>query len=160
MDSAVLLKKLIDSNNEEMSLYRAYKDAIDNSYATPEEAFNQCIYDLKMMSQAQYDFGWLTREARLFEVTRRDYRELCDMVCAMLGDKINDLCYQPIYVKPSNFEDYCPFGGTDIVMYCKHPFSVGDGVSNSDKEMYTIEDVKLEKSPYYEIFIHKLEKIR
>ena len=104
MDSAVLLKKLIDSNNEEMSLYRAYKDAIDNSYATPEEAFNQCIYDLKMMSQAQYDFGWLTREARLFEVTRRDYRELCDMICAMLGDKINDL--SPILTSVSSKKKY------------------------------------------------------
>lgn len=158
-NDSVLLKKLIQSNNEDLIIYRAYQDVMSVS-DNPNQDFIKCIEDISDLSNYQYNYDYLTKEAKILNIYRRDMQQLCDMVCAMLGDKINDICYQPIYVKPSNFEDYCPFGGTDIVMYCKHPFSVGDGVSNSDKEMYTIEDVKLEKSPYYEIFIHKLEKIR
>lgn len=160
MDAAILLKRLIDSENTDTTIYKAYKNAIDNSYQSPNEEFTKCIEGLKILSQTQYDFKVLANESKLFDLSRRDYRELCDMICFMLGDKIKDLCIKPIFTKPTQFEDYCPFVKNDIVIYSIKPLTPGFRIVNDDKETYHIIDSKLETTPYYEIYCHSIERIR
>lgn len=160
MESAVALKKLIDSNNEELSLFKAYKNAISSNFNSPSEAFTQCIKDLITISDAQYDFDWLTKEAKVLEINRRDFRNLCDDVCIMLGDKLQELCIKEVITKPSKFEDYCPFSSEDIVMYTTKPVdTTRSSTIFHDGNKYNLIDCKLESTPYYNLYVTKLELI-
>lgn len=157
MEAGILLKKLIDSDNKDSLLYKSYQDSLNSGFTTLEEAFDTCIEDLKKLSDAQYDFDWLTKEAPLLGIKRNDCRDLCDHLCFMLGAKIEDLCYKPVFTKSSNY-DNCPIRA-DLVMYCKHPFAADTGITSYDRDNFTIISSKLEETPYYKVYIHEIEKI-
>ena len=156
-NAGVLIKKLIDCKNEEIELYKAYKHAI-SSYESEEDAFNQCISDLKMLSSGQYDFSWITREAKLLSINRKDYRELCEIVSEMLGSKIKNVCIKCVCVTDTNFEDYCPHSSGDFIYYTAKPIDVGETTQvKFDGDIYETVSCKPERTPYYEIYGTYLE---
>lgn len=165
MESSVLLRKLISDGNDSISVYRAYQDTINNSYTTLAEAFNQCVLDIKITEEAQYDFNYLMREAERLttifgeKVTRKDYRDLLEEICQRLGDKITDVCCKPVFTKPSKSE-YCPFNNEALVVYCTKPMTIDSAIINDDdRESYKIVDVKIEDTPYYRVYCHSIEKL-
>jgi hypothetical protein len=160
MESIELLKKYMNETNKDTILHKCYADSMRENYSTPEEAFKICVDDIKLMSTVLYDFQVIKTEAKSFNISRPDYRELGEHVCKLLGKKVTEVCYQTIFVEPSNFEDYCPFGGKEIVMYCVRPYDAGKIIISSDRDTYKIETVRPEITPYYEIYIHKIEKIK
>lgn len=156
MDKAILLTRLTKCEDENNELYQCYKDATKKYFDTEEKKFNQLIKDIKYLSNIQYDFSKLSEGAKSFDITRRDYRELCDMVCMIIGDSISDLCNHTrngIITSPSKFEDYCPFYSNDLVVY-----------GNSDNKVFLYEgkkyyliETKVEETPYYTIHCSSIE---
>lgn len=156
MDKAILLTRLTKYEDTNNPLYQCYIDATQKTFDTEEKKFTQLINDIKYLTEIQYDFSLLSKGADIFDITRRDYRELCDMVCMIIGDSISDLCNHTrngIITVPSRFEDYCPFYSNDIVVY-----------GNSDNKVFMYEgkkyyliETKLEETPYYTIKCSSIE---
>jgi len=156
MDKAVLLTKLIQSQDNPSDLYEYYLDATSRVFESETDAFNKCVKDLKVLSDMQYDFEWLKYEAFSFGVSRRDYKDLMDSVCVLLGERINELCKltrNGIVTSPTQFEDYCPFNHEDLVLYAIYNINSVE----YDGNMYSVVDTKLEETPYYTIYCNKLE---
>lgn len=157
MDKAILLNKLINAE-QSSKLYDCYINATSNNFENETETFNICIADLKFLSEKQYDFEWLKKEAADFGVSRRDFKNLCDSICVLLGDKINELCKYSktgIVTKPTRYEDYCPFTSEDLVVYGKNNllYITYDGYD------YNIIETKLEETPYYTIYCSTIERM-
>lgn len=156
MDKAILLTKLNKCEDESNIVYACYINATSKSFENDIIAFEQHIKDIKVLNAIQYDFTILSEEASKMELTRRDYRELCDAVCMIIGDRINELCKyskEPIITKPSQFEDYCPFPNEDKVVY--------GSVNNSFRffgETYIVVNTKLEETPYYTIWCNEIDR--
>lgn len=156
MDKAILLTKLNKCNDESNIVYACYINATVKSFDNDIMAFNQHIKDIKILNAIQYDFTILSEEARKMELTRRDYRELCDAVCMIIGDRINELCKhsrEPIITEPTHFEDYCPFANAEKVVYGNVPVNF-----KYFGEYYKVIDTKLEESPYYTIYCSEIER--
>lgn len=157
MDKALLITKLNKCEDTNNVLYNCYSNAFQNNYESLSEEFDQHIADLKTISEIMYDFDSLTTESAKFGISRRDYRELCDMVCTIIGDRINEICKQskePIITKPSKFEDYCPFTSDDMVVYGNI-----DRLFKYDGEIYRVVESKLEETPYYIVYCNSIERI-
>lgn len=157
MDKAVLLTKLTRCEDESNIVYACYINATSKSFENDIMAFEQHIKDIKVLTAIQYDFTILSEEAAKMEITRRDYRELCDAVCMIIGDRIDEICRhsrEPIVTKPSQFEDYCPFSHADKVVYGNV-----DDKFRFFGEMYKVVDAKLEESPYYTIWCSEIERM-
>ena len=156
MDKAILLTRLTKCEDENNELYQCYKDAIQKYFDTEEKKFTQLIKDIKYLSNIQYDFSKLSEGAKSFSITRRDYRELCDMVCILIGDSLTELCKYTkdgIVTAPTKFEDYCPFYSTSLVVYGSN---IHDTVKYEGKT-YKVLDTKLEQSQYYSIYCSTLD---
>jgi hypothetical protein len=154
MDQAVLLNKLMNCKDESIELYRFYLYALDMSLE-PVDMFNKCINAIKYLVDKQYDFQWIFVNAKQFNVTRKDFKDLCDDVCMILGDRINEICKYskfPIITKPTNFENYCPFNSDTLVVYGEFT----EPVKYEGKIIRTIE-TKTEKTPYYCIHCTSLD---
>ena len=156
MDTAILLTKLSQLNNLEFDLYNYYVDATIRSFENSTEEFNTCIKDLKELVGKQYDFSWLTENATEFGCNRREFKQLCDDVCTLLGNRIDEVCRHtrtPIITKPTKFEDYCPVSTESLVAYgnFSHERILIDG------KPYNIIDTKLENTPYYSIYVKTIE---
>lgn len=133
MTNPTLLNMLIKNECIDIMAYRCYKDTLIE-YANDIDKFNLLIADIKLLSDIQYDFQTLSIESKKLNITRRDYRELCDMICIIIGDVINEMnkYNQLIVTRPSQFEDYCPFPHEDLVAYGK----VNDTTFNYDGNTY------------------------
>lgn len=156
-NDSVLLKKLIQSNNEDLIIYRAYQDVMSVS-DNPNQDFIKCIEDISDLSNYQYNYDYLTKEAKILNIYRRDMQQLCDMVCAMLGDKLHDLCIKPIYVPSHNYEKYCVYPNSDLIMYTIKSVDI-DIIAKVDFDgnAYKTIECRLEKTPYYELYATLLE---
>ena len=152
MDNAILLTKLNNCNDMSFELYRYYIDATSKSFSDSITEFNTCINDIKKLTDYQYDFSWLCDNASIFGVNRRDFKSLCDAVCVLLGNRIQELCEHTksyIVTKPTKYEDYCPFALEDLVAY-GNPANINQSnIVTYDGKKYIIVDSKLEESPYY-----------
>lgn len=160
LNNAVVLKRLIESKNEDLSAYKGYLIAISGyQNSSREDSFNQCINSLKILTDLQYDFEKLTNESQKLSVSRRDYRNLCDQICQMIGDKIQDLCIMPLYSKATNYENACPFSSDSFLMYTKKPvdLSLSSNIITYDGNLYKIIETKREETPYYTIYGTLLE---
>ena len=153
MSNPTLLRDLIEQEDTNNILYKCYNDSIIE-YENIEDKFHILIEDIKQLSELQYDFKLLTSTAKKFNVSRRDCRDLCDMICEILGDDITSLCRQnSIVVSPSKYEDYCPYSNESLVLY-------GNADKNYikyDGKIYGIVDTKLEETPYYTIYCSLLD---
>lgn len=157
MEVVVLLDKLNSYNDESFELYRYYKIATTTDYSV--ESFNNCINSLKDLVNKQYDFkNYIMPNATMFGCNRRDFTQLIDAVCTLLGNKIDEIskCSRiPIITSPSNFEDYCPFPSEDLVLYGKtNCYSV-----YHDGKQYRVIESKLESTPYYNIYCNTLDRM-
>lgn len=154
--NAILLYKLHSYKDKSFELYTHYENVIKDS-DSPAETFNRCIDSIKYLSEKQYDFQWVSSQSKEFGCFRKDFVELCDSVCQILGDKINDLCKSfAIITKPTKYEDYCPFSSETLVVYGKS-YQPGTPVQYDGKR-YRIVDSKLENTPYYSIYCNALEE--
>lgn len=154
MDKAVLLTKLNNCNDKTFELYDYYLNATSKSFSDASEEFNVCIKNIKTLTDNQYDFSWLSENSERFGVNRREYKSLCDDVCSLLGNRIQELCCHTrdyIIVKPSNYEDYCPFSRESLVAY-GNPNIIKRNGFNYDGKTHNIICSKIEESPYYTIF--------
>ena len=153
MENAILLTKLYNYNDKSLELYKYYDEAINRTHSEVDD-FNTCMNNLKTLVDKQYDFEWLTVNAQTFGVTRRDFRELCDSVCFIIGNAIEEICKyikSPIIAAPSRLDEHCPFPTNDLVAY---------GNSNLERYQYIIVDgkshrvveTKVEQTPYYRIY--------
>lgn len=155
MDNAVLLTKLSNYDDVSFDLFNYYVNATSKTFADNIEEFNTCIENIKKLTELQYDFSWLSENANEFGCNRRDFKTLCDDVCSLLGNRINELCKHtktPIVTKPSNFEDYCPYSKEMLVAYGSSITSV-----RVDGKLCKIIETKLESTPYYNIYISQLD---
>ena len=156
MDKAILLTKLATFNDDNFEPYRYYLDATSNVFEDEKEEFDTCIVDLKKLVDCQYDFAWLSENATTMGCNRREFKALCDDVCVLLGNRIDELCKHtrnPIFTKPSKFEDYCPFANEVYVVY-------GNGNETTikhDGKVYKVIETKLESTTYYNIYISQLD---
>lgn len=155
MDKAVLLTKLSGYNDRSFELYEHYLNATSKSFVDEKEEFDTCISSIKKLTEKQYDFGWLSENAAEFECNRRDFKALCDDVCVLLGNRIDELCKHtrnPIVTKPTKFEDYCPFTSETLVAYGSNVTEV-----RVDGKVCRVVDTKLESTPYYNIYVSQLD---
>lgn len=156
MDKAVLLTKLSNYDDKSFELYEHYLNATSKSFVDEKEEFDTCIASIKLLTEKQYDFGWLSENAAEFDCNRRDFKALCDDVCILLGNRINELCRhnngRPIITKPTKFEDYCPFSNETLVAYgnCNSTIRI-------DGKVCKLVDTKLENTPYYSVYVHSLD---
>lgn len=158
MTSPVLLTKLSKFNNTDFELFNMYCNATSKSFETVADEFNTCIDNIKYLTEKQYDFSWITENAKVFEVNRRDFKNLCDDVCMLLGNRLEELCKYsrtPVIVKPSKYDDYCPMNSEDLVVYGN--YREGERFSYDGKR-YAIVDTKLESCPYYNIYCNSFEE--
>lgn len=158
MDKAVLLTKLHNYNDKSFELFNYYLDGTSKSFADNITEFETCINDIKKLTDYQYDFAWLSENAETFGVNRREFKALCDDVCAILGNRVQELCAhtrEPIITKPTKYEDYCPFSSENLVVY-GNPSIFGSRFM-FDGNRYRIVDSKLENSPYYSIYCSSIE---
>ena len=156
MDKAILLTKLSQCEDETNFLYLSYLDATQTEFESETKKFETLISELKTLSELQYNFNELSTKAQEFGISRRDYRELCDMVCIIIGDSITELCKYTkdgIVTVPTKFEDYCPFYSTSLVVYGSN---IHDTVKYEGK-IYKVLDTKLEQSQYYSIYCSTLD---
>lgn len=157
MTDAILLNKLItEFNDSDNYLFQCYKDSLSESNVI--ESFNQCITDLKVLSNLSYDFAELTNYATKMNITRRDVRQLCEILSSILGETITQLCNQNrefIVTTPSQFEDFCPYPKAELVLYST---SMSDIPIKYNGYMYEIVESKPENTPYYYIYCHLLER--
>lgn len=150
-DSAevVLLTKLSTMDDRSYELFDYYVIATSQTFENEVEEFNTCIKCLQKLSDNQYDFAWLTENAKQLDASRRDFRNLCDNVCVLLGNRIEELCKHtraPIVTAPANFDGACPFGSEQLVAYGNVDTTVRvDGV------LCKVVDTKIESTPYYNI---------
>ena len=160
LDDAVVLKRLIESKNEELSAYKGYLISISSEPNSSREAsFKQCIDSLKALTDVQYNFQVLTDEAQKLKVSRRDYRNLCDNICQMLGDKIQELCIVPVYSQATNYENACPYSSNSFIMYTTKPVDIALSSNRIiyDGNLYKMIETKREETPYYTIYGTLLE---
>lgn len=155
MNNAILLIQLSNLNDDSFELFNYYKIGTTKVFEDEIATFNACVNALKNLINLQYDFEWLTINAKKFETTRRDFRNLCDDVCDLLGNRIEELCKhtrKPIITKPTKFEDYCPFPSDSLVVY-------GNQISNIsiDGKLYKIVNTKIESTPYYTIYCNQID---
>ncbi len=155
MDKAVLLTKLSNYNDKNFELFVYYLNATTSSFIDEKEEFDTLISNIKTLTEKQYDFSWLAENAAEFECNRREFKALCDDVCVLLGNRIDELCKhtrKPIITKPTKFEDYCPFANETLVAYgnCSENVRV-------DGKICKIIDTKLESTPYYSVYVNSLD---
>ena len=148
---SVLLKKIITDEIKNSVLVDTYHCILKHS------DFNTVINKLKETLDYEYDFTFLTSEAKKFETNRKELRGLLESLSEMLGEKINDIAEEINFVSPSRFEDYCPFPREEKVLYTNRRFEIGDLIQY-DGNTYTIIDKKLESTPYYEIYCYRFER--
>lgn len=155
MDKAVLLTKLSSYNDKSFELYDYYLNATSKSFADEKDEFDTCIASIKKLTDRQYDFAWLSENAAEFECNRREFKALCDDVCVLLGNRIDELCKHtrnPIVTKPTKFEDYCPFSTEALVAYGSNVETV-----RVDGKVCKIVETKLESTPYYNIYVSQID---
>lgn len=156
MDKAVLLTKLSSYNDKNFELFAYYLNATTASFADEKEEFDTLISNIKTLTEKQYDFSWLAENAAEFDCNRRDFKSLCDDVCVLLGNRIDELCRhthgRPIITKPTKFEDYCPFPNETLVAYGNC-----NGTIRVDGRICKIVDTKLENTPYYSVYVNSLD---
>jgi len=155
MNNAILLTKLNNYDDTSFELYQYYINATSKSFSDPAQEFSTCIENIKRLTSCQYDFGWLSENAKQFGVNRRDFKALCDDVCVLLGNRIQELCEHTreyIVTKPSKYEDYCPFPSEALVAYGNPKNIALPNIVNCDGSKYTLIDSKLEESPYYIVY--------
>ncbi len=160
MDKSLLIKRLVERADANKKLTEAYNLSISNADVEPSDLFNKCIRFIKEISDLSYDFEYLKAEAPKLDLTRKDFRSLCDTLCEYLGDTVKDLCEKkPVFTKPSRFEG-CPISTDEIVMYTNKPFDVNLHTRVTyDGDNYKTVKCYLEKTPYYEIYLTILELI-
>lgn len=160
MDKSLLIKRLVERADANKKLTEAYNLSISNADVEPSDLFNKCIRFIKEISDLSYDFEYLKTEAPKLDLTRKDFRSLCDTLCEYLGDTIKDLCEKkPVFTKPSRFEG-CPISTDEIVMYTNKPFDVNLHTTvKYDGDNYKTVKCYLEKTPYYEIYLTIVELI-
>lgn len=160
MTDALLLNKLINEYNDKNSfLFQCYKHSqLEKNLV---DAFNQCISDLKALSELSYNFEALTKYSKQYNITRRDVRQLCEVLSSILGEAITQFCSQDrerIITKPSCFEDFCPYPKAELVVY-----SIDNKVNSIvkyDGNIYEVIESRAENTPYYFIYCYLLEKIQ
>lgn len=150
LDPAILMQKLYNIENEDSVILKAYKDTIQST------ELDILIDDIKKMTDVQYDFKFLTREKEYFSINRHDTRELCDMVCKLLGNRIEEICIKPIISKPSRYEDYCPFSSEDLIVYSVKPLD--NTLIMYEGRSYNILDTKHETTPYYSLYCSSINR--
>lgn len=156
MDKAILLTKLATFNDNNFEPYRYYLDATSTVFEDEKDEFDTCIEDLKKLVDYQYDFAWLSENASIMECNRREFKALCDDVCVLLGNRIDELCKHtrnPIFTTPSKFEDYCPFTNEAYVVYGNN----NENTIKHDGKVYRVIETKLESTPYYNIYVSQLD---
>lgn len=155
-----LLSELQDYShkNPDFSLCKIYK-YLNKSFKSNDLAFTVYIKCIMALLDYQYDFKWLSLAAKTLSNSsntykRNDIQILCDDLCQLFGENIDDLCAnQEILVAPSKFEKYCPFSNDSVVIYSNKPIThscIIDGIK------YVISDSKAEKTPYYNIVCHSI----
>ena len=155
-NDAILLNKVIKCEQPDNFLYQCYLDTNKKLYDT--ENFNNLINDLKILCEMQYDFSLLSSESKKFNVNRRDYKAMCEMICVLIGDAIKDICNhsrEPIITSPTNFEDYCHFKSAELVLYGNS--NLEDSIITYDGKKYKVVDSQVEQTPYYMIYCNLLE---
>lgn len=153
MENAILLTKLYNYDDKSFELYKYYDEAINRQHSDVED-FNICMKNLKILIDKQYDFEWITLNAKTFGTTRRDFRSLCDNVCFIIGNTIEEICKytkSPIVTTPSKLDENCPFPNNELVAYGnstleRYQFIIHEGKS------YKVTDTKIEQTPYYRIY--------
>lgn len=159
MEDAILLKKLIDTGNESFKLYQMYQMSITGYQENDAGLFKQISAAINDLLKFQYDYNvslkWI---ATSLNITKRDAARLCDMLCFMLGEKLKEICAKPLFCTPTHIDEYCPISTDELVMYTDKPFDVElNSVVIYDKTSYRTLNCIVEKSPYYEIYVTKLE---
>ena len=165
MSDVILLNKLSRFNDDDFDLYRYFKDATSKSFEDETEELDTLRSDLILISEKQYDFaGWLTKSAKALECKRNECIGLCEDVCKLLGNRIQELCNHvriPIIASPtkmsanSALEVKCPYSSEYLVAYgscTENAKSV-----NVDGKVCKVIEAKLEVSPYYTIKISLLD---
>lgn len=165
MSDVILLNKLSRFNDDDFDLYRYFKDATSKSFADETEELDTLRSDLILLSEKQYDFaGWLTKSAKALGCKRNECMGLCEDVCKLLGNRIQELCDHvriPIIASPtkmsanSALEVKCPYSSEYLVAY-------GSCIENAesvkvDGKVCKVIETKLEVSPYYTIKISSLD---
>jgi len=93
VNDVILLNKLSKFNDDDFDLYRYYKDATFKSFADETEELDTLRSDLILLSGKRYDFaGWLAKSANALECERNECMGLCEDVCKLLGNRIQELC--------------------------------------------------------------------
>ena len=159
MDKSLLIKRLVERADANKKLTEADNLSISNADVEPSDLFNKCTRFIKEISDLSYDFEYLKAEAPKLELTRKDFRCLCDTICEYLGDTVEALCIKPVFTTPSRLEG-CPISTDEIVMYTKKPFDVNLHTTVTyDGDNYKTVKCYLEKTPYYEIYLTIVELI-
>lgn len=161
MNDGLLLNKLLTECNDENSfLYQCYIHSFATSNIT--ESFNKCVDDLKALSDLSYDFRKLSNYAAKYDMTRRDVRQLCEILSTILGETVNELCSNDrefIITKPTCFEDFCPYPKAEIVLYNNDYVLLGNHeIIKHDGYQYEIIDSRAEDTPYYYTRCYLLER--
>jgi hypothetical protein len=159
MEKSLLIKRLIEREDANKKLTEAYNLSISYEGLDPADVFTRCAKFIKEISDLSYDFEYLTNEAPKLDLSRKDFRCLCDTICEYLGDTIKTLCINPVFTSPSRLEG-CPINTNDLVMYTTKPFDVNaHQVVEFDKDKYKTIRCFAEKTSYYEIYLTILDLI-
>lgn len=157
MDKSLLIKRLAERKDVNKKLTDAYELSLSYTKLDPAEAFTRCAEFIKEISDLSYDFAYLKEEAPKLDLTRKDFRCLCDTICEYLGDSIESICVSPVFTNPSRLEG-CPVTVNELVMYTTKPFDVNlHSTISFDKETYKTIKCFNEKTPYYDIYLTMLE---
>ena len=144
-------------NNPDFDLFRIYK-LLDKNFSLENIAFTAYIKSIIKLVDFQYNFQWLTNTVNKLNNSykRKDIQQFCDDLCYLFGDNIIKVCSDNIIVsKPSKFENYCPFSTESRVIYYYKPINQNTVIVDNNK--YYIDDIQMEKTPYYTIACHSIK---
>ena len=165
MDKSLLIKRLVECKDANKTLTEAYNLSISNANIEPSELFTRCTRFISELEELSWNFAQITIEAPKFKLnaddkfTRTDFRTLCDVVCEFLGDTIENLCMNPVFIQPSHL-DGCPINTNELVMYTTKPFDVNSqSTVTFDKDQYKAIKCYPEKTQYYDIYLTVIDLI-
>lgn len=163
VDNAVLLDKVINCQNRDIYVCKAYDCAHANSL-DQNEHFKQCIDFIKQLDEVAWNTKLCQEEGKMLNVSWREYHILCnEIIPKILGETIKELCIKPVFAEATMYGDefskFCPFSKGDFVMYTAKPIQIEEPYIEFEGKKYKIRDkdrinedyIKIEETPFYTI---------
>lgn len=159
MNIGTMLNLLENCSDESSKAYQIYLN-LKNPIGTDDNIiFANYAKDLRELIDLQYDFNFLSVESKKLDsnLFRRDFKDLLEVLCERIGNKLSELSIKGIFSKSVNIEG-SPFGAEDLCYYTKKPIDTSNiNIVNYDGSKYKCVECKLEHTAYYSIYCTSLE---